>query len=492
MKKQKKVNILALVFRVVCVIVMIACVAIATVKFIKRPDSYDKWELIVFLLLLFVAISSFFSLIYQGNTDTVTKLPNVDSFTLSAVKLMLGKKLHMYASFFINIKNFKHINRIAGNSGGDQALFEYSKKIKNFLVKGEYVGRLGGDNFIAIVYKHRVDDFVDLLKNMTVTVKSDNEAHDLDIYSRVGIYTLSDRDTVSELFNCPSIALNYAKNFGSDDYVWFQKFMLEKIYEEKEIAYTFTNAIQNKEFKVYYQPKVNVEANKICGGEALVRWERNGTLLMPDSFIPSLEKSGLLSILDFYVMEQVCSDLRDWIQRDIPVVPVSSNFSKAHLNDKNFVHHVMAIISQYQIPRELFQVEVTESFGVDLELLKSFFAQLHMSGISTLIDDFGAGGFSWTLLKDPNIDAVKLDKSIIENIELNGGANEDSLLARNIIHACYDLGKEIICEGVENVLQRDMLCGMRCNTIQGYLYDQPLPAQEFEKLLVRQIYTDLK
>ena len=127
---------------------------------------------------------------------------------------------------------------------------------------------------------------------------------------------------------------------------------------------------------------------------------------------------------------------------------------------------------------------------IEYFFLKIFFEQLHVSGISTIIDDFGTGGFSWTLLKDPNVDAVKLDRSIIENIGVNGGANEDSLLARNIIHACCDLKKEIICEGVEPIAQRDMLMGMRCNIIQGFLYDEAVPAEDFEKLLGKKSYTE--
>ena len=149
---------------------------------------------------------------------------------------------------------------------------------------------------------------------------------------------------------------------------------------------------------------------------------------------------------------------------------------------------ILSIKSKHKIDTNLFQVEITESASEDLNALKEIFEQLHISDISTLVDDFGVGGFSWTLLKDPNVDGIKLDKSIIENIEVNGGANDDALLARNIIHACRDLRKEVICEGVENAGQRDMLLNMRCSQIQGFLFDEPLTMEDFQKVLEKKTY----
>ena len=161
-----------------------------------------------------------------------------------------------------------------------------------------------------------------------------------------------------------------------------------------------------------------------------------------------------------------------------------------NLRDKNFVHRIMTIISKYRIENSLFQVEITESFGEDIKYLKSVFEQLYVSGISTMIDRFGTGGFSWTLFKDPNITAIKLAKTVIDGIDANGGANDAALLTRNIIHACRDLKKNIICEGVESIAQRDMLLGMHCNEIQGFLYDKALTPEDFEKVLERKIYNE--
>ncbi len=490
MKKQTKINVKAIVFHISMLLVLVACIVIGIVKIVVHYTNYSWSDILIFSLISVIAVLTYFSLIKLGNTDIITKLPTVDSFTFKSINLYRKKKLNQYASLFINIKNFKHINRMLGTAGGDKALYRYAQSLKKFLVKGECIGRLGGDNFMVLIYKHRINDFIELLKNIVFEIEMDEEVQNLQIYSRAGIYTLSDRDSIGDFFNFTSIALGYARNSSFDDFVWFQKYMLEKTYAEKEIAYLFMNAIKNKDFKVYYQPKIDIESNTICGGEALVRWERNGKLYLPDTFLPSLEKNGMIATLDFYVMEQVCRDLNSWKEKGLDLVPISSNFSRTHLHVKNFVHHVMSVISEYKISCDLFQVEITESFGEDLECLKIFFEQLHVSGISTIIDDFGTGGFSWTLLKDPNVDAVKLDRSIIENIGVNGGANEDSLLARNIIHACCDLKKEIICEGVETIAQRDMLMGMRCNIIQGFLYDEAVPAEDFEKLLGKKSYTE--
>ncbi len=489
-KRQKKINVTAIILKAVLITAVISILIIAIVKQMIHPKTYSLGDILLFVLISICAVVGSVVLLNSGKKDVVTKIYDTDSFTIEAVKLMLQKKLPLYASVFINLKNFKHINRLMGATGGDIALYQYAKQIKDFLVKGEIVARLGGDNFIVLVYKHHLDGLVELLRNLTVKIPMDNKIEDVRLYTRAGIYTLSNRDTVSELFNSPSVALNYAKTSGSDDFVWFQKYMLEQVYEEKEIAYQFMTAVQNKDFKVYYQPKVDVETGKITGGEALVRWERDGKIYLPKTFIPSLEKSGLIVDLDFYVLEQVCKDLITWQENGVKVVPISSNFSKTHLSDKNFVHRIMSTICQSKVDSHLIQVEITESAGVNCDLLKSFFQQLHVSGIRTLIDDFGAGGFSWSMLKDSNVDAIKLDRCLIEGIEVNGGANDDSLLVRNIIHACCDLKKEAICEGVENVAQRNMLMDMRCKTIQGYVYDEPLPATMFERILERGQYSD--
>ena len=458
------------------------------INFCRNPEKYTKTDIILFSILSVAGLLIFLSLTKLGKSDVITKLPTTDIFSLSAFKLMLKKRLRFYAVFFINLKNFKHINRIVGSDGGDEVLYLYAKRLRNFLLPKELIARLGGDNFIVLIYKHRANEFIELLKNIKVDIDGESPIKNLSVYSRAGIYTLSDRDSVAELFNYSSIALTYAKNSNREDFVWFQKFMLEQTYEEKEIAYIFVNAIQQKKFKVYYQPRVNAMTNQICGAEALVRWDRDGKIVLPETFLLSLERSGLITTLDFYVMEQVCIDINSWKQKELPIIPISSNFSKPNLQDKDFVHRIMAMISKYKIESSLFQVEMTESPAEDLDLLEILFEQLHISGISTMVDDFGSGGFSWKLLKNPNVDAIKLDKTLVENIEVNGGANDDALLLRNIIHACCDLKKEIICEGVENSDQRDMIVNMHCTEIQGFLYDEPLPIEEFEKVLEKKVY----
>ncbi len=487
-QKQKTINTSIIFLRVILAMIILTVIVIAVVRYAKHPQSYSNVDVVLFLTASVSTIIMFFSLIKHSKLDATTKIPTGERFTIQAFRLMLKKKLDLYAVLFMNIKNFKHINRIVGNSGGNEVLSKYAKKIKDFLLPKEYVGRLGGDNFIVLVYKHRLNDFVNMLQEMTVNIGNKSAIKELRVYTRAGIYTLSERDTMAELFNYSSTALAYARNSSNNDFVWFQKYMLEQTYEEKEIAYLFMNAVQNRDFKVYYQPRINIETRQICGGEALVRWNRNGKICLPETFLDSLERSGLISTLDFYVMEQVCTDLNSWTEQGLPLVPISSNFSRPNLHDKNFVHKIMSTISKYKINSKLFQVEITESASEDLNALTEIFAQLHNSDISTLVDDFGVGGFSWTLLKDPNVDGIKLDKSIIENIEVNGGANDDALLARNIIHACRDLRKEVICEGVENAGQRDMLLNMRCSQIQGFLFDEPLTMEDFQKVLEKKTY----
>ena len=265
--------------------------------------------------------------------------------------------------------------------------------------------------------------------------------------------------------------------------------MAENMYHEKEISSKFREALNNKEFKVFYQPKVNVETNKLQGCEALVRWIRNGTIINPGDFIPALENNGSIKELDHYVFDQVCQDIVSWKNKGYDCVRVSSNFSKLNLKDDNFPQKILNTISKYSVDKELIEIELTESSNYgDYSKLLNLLGRMKENGITTSIDDFGVGFSSLELLKNHNVDVVKIDKKFIDDIEENKGNNEHTTLVKHILNTCKELNKEVICEGVESHLQRTLLKDMNCDLIQGYLYDKPLTYEEFEKRLLKPQY----
>lgn len=417
-------------------------------------------------------------------TDRLTGLPTQATFARKAGKLQVQKKLHHYAAVFINLKGYKYVNRIAGSHGGDQIMVLYTKAVRNNLKKDELFSRLGGDNFLLLVKSNRLGAILTFLNKVQIETVINNKPQKVAISAYAGIYVLTQDDTVADIFSKSSLALNYLRSKKNGDYLFYNEQIDKMVLREKKIAYQFNDAIMNHEFKVVYQPKVYLQSHKLTGCEALVRWYHEGRVIPPAEFISTLETTGLIKELDFYVMNQVCLDINSWKAKGIKCVPVSTNFSKINLNNPDFAKDVLQMLSLNNTDRNLLQLELTESENFDdYDSLSKFLQVMHDNGIKTAIDDFGIGYSSLSLLKNKNVQIVKLDKTFVDNIQLNDGNNPHATLARHIIMTCHDLNKEVICEGIETPEQLKIISDLNCSVIQGFIYDKPLTYNDFENRL---------
>jgi EAL domain-containing protein (putative c-di-GMP-specific phosphodiesterase class I) len=264
--------------------------------------------------------------------------------------------------------------------------------------------------------------------------------------------------------------------------------MLDRVMHDKEVSTIFKKALLNEEFVVYYQPKVDLNNNQLCGCEALVRWVKDGKVMPPMEFIPVLEREGSVCKLDFYVFEKVCRDINQWLRQGIEPVRISTNFSKAHLHNRSFADDIVSIMRKYEVDSRYLEVELTEMSGYeDYDALSVFVDEMKDYGVKTSIDDFGTGYSSLNLLKDLNVDVIKLDKSFLNNIEKKG--ESDEIVIKSIIKMVTDLNMKVIAEGVETVEQAEFLKDAECCMAQGFLFDKPLPRDEFEKRLKDRQYT---
>lgn len=246
-------------------------------------------------------------------------------------------------------------------------------------------------------------------------------------------------------------------------------------------------AIQNKEFVVYFQPKVNIKDMTIAGAEALVRWECNGQILPPVKFIPFCERTGLVIDVDFYVLEETCKKMREWLDAGIPLVRISVNFSKYHFNETGVAERIVKVIKQYNIPTEYIEVEFTETAYLDKEeLLEYTVDKLRSYGIKSSIDDFGSGYSSLNLLQNMDFEVVKLDKSLLGKGVENEKAKK---VISSIIHMAKELEMEVLAEGVETTEELKLLQKLNCDIVQGFLFDKPLPVDEFERRLRTRVYS---
>lgn len=256
--------------------------------------------------------------------------------------------------------------------------------------------------------------------------------------------------------------------------------MNQKQLAQRQMGNDFKSAIANREFKVYYQPKYDVNTENIVGAEALVRWQKpDGTLISPGAFIPLFESDGLVVHLDEYVFENVCQFQKERMENKLPMVPISVNLSRASIHFNDVVEHYVDIVNQKQIPFECVPIELTESATLYSEKILEITDQLVKAGFKLHMDDFGSGYSSLTSLNELNFSTVKLDKSLIDYIDQVRGKK----IVQQAIELGHGLDMKVVAEGVESKEQKDCLKEMHCDMIQGFYYSKPLKQEDFiEKL----------
>ncbi|MBQ4537334.1 MAG: bifunctional diguanylate cyclase/phosphodiesterase [Lachnospiraceae bacterium] len=415
-------------------------------------------------------------------TDHLTGLPNNPGLVRYCNMLISKGELTDFTAIFLNLKNYKYINQRMGSDVGNDVMYQYAQAIHSLLKEKEIIARMGGDNFVAIIKNENLNTFLQEIKVISVTVEQKNNKYTFDISPRAGIYPIQAGDTMSDILDYTSIAMTEAKNSLAEDFLYFRLSMLENAVYRKEIANNLPHAIQEREFVVYYQPKVLLDDNTLYGCEALVRWLRNGRMIPPMDFIPVLEQEGFVCQLDFYVLDTVCRDIRSWLDAGIEPVRVSVNFLKIHLYNKNLSQDILDVLEKYHIDSKYIEIELTETTGYeDLNNMNRFVNAMKENGITTSLDDFGTGYSSLNLLKDLDVDIIKLDGSFLTG--LNSDNKEDEVVIKNIVKMIHDLNMQVVAEGVETSEQAEYLRSIQCHLAQGFLFDRPLPHDEFERCL---------
>lgn len=421
-------------------------------------------------------------------TDSMTMVANTAGMKKFIARVSERNRLEAYNCAFMNIKNFRYYNQKVGSTQGDELLRIYASKVKDFLLPDENITRMGGDNFIVFIKKERVGAFFERMKKITIQLWIENQPMSLEIETRIGIYDIAPGNNIDDVLNCATIALGYARQQNASNVVWFEKKMRDNDLMAQDISVAFPKAIKSGELIVYYQPKVSLKDNSLCGSEALVRWVRNGIIVPPMDFIPALEKEGTICDLDMYVFEVVCKDIRRWLDHGMNPVRVSVNFSKLHFKDENFADHILDIIHRQRISPKYIEIELTEASGFEnFENFVEFSKVMRAHGIEVSIDDFGTGYSSLNVLKRLNVDIIKLDKSFIDTIRNNDV--QDEVFIRNIVNMINELGMRVVAEGVETDGQVKFLKKIDCSAVQGYYYDRPMPRDRFEdRLLEKRTY----
>lgn len=421
-------------------------------------------------------------------TDSMTMVSNTAGMKRFLAQVVAKNNLAAYNCAFMNIKNFRYYNQKVGSSQGDELLRLYASKVSDFLLPDENITRMGGDNFIVFVKKERIGAFFERMNKITIQLWIDNQPLSMEVETRMGIYDIVPGNTADDALNCATIALSYARQQNAKNVVWFEKKMRDKDLLAQDVSVAFPKALKQGDMIVYYQPKVRLKDNSLCGCEALVRWVRDGLIVPPMDFIPALEREGTICELDLYVFEKVCKDIRRWLDHGMKPVRVSVNFSKLHFKDDRFAEHILDIIHRQGIPATYIEIELTEASGFEsFDNFVEFSKIMRNNGIMVSIDDFGTGYSSLNVLKKLDVDIIKLDKSFIDTIRNEDV--QDEVFIKNIVNMINELGMHVVAEGVETDVQVEFLKKIDCAAVQGYYYDRPMPRDRFEdRLIEKRVY----
>lgn len=414
--------------------------------------------------------------------DEVTGGNSYRKFLEDAAETVKEPGKHMV--LYINISSFKYINDVFGYEEGDSVLC----MIRDFLqehVSEKGFARIYADRFVALVsYKEEGEIHAEIRQSLEEFEKvCQQKFPSFNIWLKVGAYIIQDGDDVQKAVNLANYAVDEIQKTSKNEFIFYDEAMHERVLNQKEIEKDMRGAMDKGEYEAFYQPKYNIETKELIGAEALIRWRHpQKGLLSPGIFIPIFEKNHYIIQVDFYVFECVCRFIRSLLDQGQKCFPISSNFSRLHLDQPDFVPHLIEIAEKYRVPPEYLEIEITETVAMaDFDQLIIAVDQLKDKGFQVSIDDFGSGYSSIQLLYKLPIDVLKFDKAFVDHAEISPIESE---LVDSIITVSHRNGIKIICEGVETIEQEDFVRRHNCVYVQGFLYSRPVPEQEFREMVV--------
>ena len=453
----------------------------------RRFPEGDEVNYLTFVIsLAMVCISIYNQRISEANKDEeleelatkdkLTGLLSFEYFTLQVREKIAEYKIERGNSvyLFINITNFKVYNDQKGFKKGNEFLKTVGQIISDVFNENSLITRQSDDHFVVFTINLKVQD-----KIFEVARRVEEQDPEIKPSIKVGAAEVYDpREDPHYAVEKARYAYAELKRMPTTKIILFyDDKMHDNYFMNQYIVTHIDEAIKNGYLKAYYQPVVWSKGRTLCGVEALARWiDPKYGFLSPGKFIPVLENNQLIYKLDKEILRIVCADIRHNMDKGLPVLPVSINFSRADFGVIDIVEVVNEIVEQYQVPHELLHVEITESaLTNEVDLLKNTINRLHAKGFATWLDDFGSGYSSFNVLKDFDFDVLKLDMAFL--VGFNGNEKAKALI-KSVISLADQIGMKTLCEGVETDEQAKFLEEVSCGRLQGYLYGKPLSYDE--------------
>ncbi len=424
---------------------------------------------------------------FVASYDSLTGLPNRDLFTGRLGRDVAGgdSSKGVIAVLAIDIDRFKYINEIYGLEAGNKVLKQVAESLSVSVSKGDIVGRLGSDEFGIVLHDvKRPSDVIlfvkMIMKNVPQIIMSGGEEIPVTLATGIAMYPADGQDARTLMKNADT-ALSKAKALGRNHYQFYTADMNVGISELVFMERRLTEALQNKEYILTFQPYCYLATRKIAGSEALLKWNSDEFgQVSPTKFIPMLEETGMIIDVGKWVLETACMQIREW-SNGMGSFPVAVNLSPFQFRHEYLVETVENAINEYGIDARRLTLEVTEStFMKDQNFAISVLQRLKGLGVRIAIDDFGTGYSSLSYLKKFPVDFVKIDQSFIKDV----ASDPDTMsLVTAIISMSHSLNLKTIAEGVETEEQWKILRLLKCDMAQGYYFSPPVSAREFESLV---------
>lgn len=425
---------------------------------------------------------------YAAYVDQLTGIPSKAKHKMDAQEL-IDKQEERYAYVTFDVDNFKYINEMFGYEYGNRLLIHIAKTIKAFVQPGELYARISSDNFAMLLTdmgtkKELTERINELFKMIAEYREPEEELNVCSLNFSCGVYRIDGKPDINVVRANANLARTESKKSVLDKIVFYDENLKTRRVEEKELEYEAEEALVNKEFLVYFQPKYDVGTEQIIGAEALVRWNHPVRgMISPGLFVPVFESNGFITEIDLYVLNQVCELIEMWLKAGIPPICISVNLSRVHLYERDLVKRLTEVVNMHNVPPEYIEFELTESaFYEETESLLRIMTEIKAAGFRLSMDDFGSGFSSLNLLRRLPVDVLKLDKVFLEDCDEEDDEMRGKRIVMHVISMAKDLKMEVLAEGVETSDQKEFLQNAKCDMIQGYYYARPMPIKEFELL----------
>jgi len=413
--------------------------------------------------------------------DSLTGIYNREAFYRKAAELMQEHHQTRYSIVYLDISCFKVVNDLFRIETGNLILKTAAFYFDVLVNDGGLCARIEADHFVLCVPTDKLD-MNRMIAGLDSTIQSLGISHNVMFYA--GIYPVENAFLpVDQMCDRAHMALNRIKGRYMTRYAYYDKAMRDQMIEEQMIVRNMEYALQKGQFFIHLQPIYETRTNEITGAEALVRWQYNKGLISPGKFIPVFENNGFIVQLDRFVWEEACKVLRAQIDEGLTPVPVSVNLSRLNFYSQDLLEFLQSLIQKYDLPPSLLKLEITESAYMDnphqlIAMVRAFRGK----GFSVLMDDFGSGYSSLSMLKDLPVDVLKIDMAFVQEVDKSSRAGA---ILESIVELGNHLNMEVVVEGVETRQQVEFLSKIGCHHIQGYYFSKPLDKEKFMGLVKR-------